>query len=276
MVALPGSFDSHRLPLPLRAYRAAIPDEPPSGVETTWRFLITEPPYNELRPVGRLDDLPRLRVDAARPPRGGVLVATSNDGLNPLGRFRELPWIRSALPWCPLVVAGLGPTTTTLLAMYVNRLARRGALLLPEESVSAEGVARAVKAASEPSLELTQWLGYATPGWPRRARGRAVKEFALGFGSNRRDGTRTPSRQKLWVRVGRATGAARVIQMNPDEPVSRLAHKARYADFRSMDRALLRLFGVYTRQIRSTVGWEWLLWRFLCHRGEGKEWSWDR
>lgn len=277
MVALVGSSEPNRVPLPLRVYRKSVPDEPPAA-ETSWRFLMTEPPYNELRQVGRLDDLARLRMDAARPPRGCILVATSDHGVAPVGHFSELRWIRSALPWCPLVVAGFGPTTTTLLAKYVTRLSRRGAVLLPNpmESLSADRVARAVGVASEASLDLDQWLGLAAPDWPHRARRRAVEEFALGFGSKRLDGQRRPSRQGLWVRVGRAMGAARVIQMNSGEPASKLAHEAGYADFRSMDRALLRLFGVYTRQIRSTVGWEWLLWRFLCLRGDGKELRWDQ
>jgi hypothetical protein len=107
----------------------------------------------------------------------------------------------------------------------------------------------------------TAWLGL----------GRRLRRNTDGL-----EGKLIPSRQPLWVRVGRATAAARVIQTNPGERVSTLGHKAGYADFRSMDRALLWLFGVYTRQIRSTVGWEWLMWRFLCHRGDGKEWRWDR
>jgi hypothetical protein len=275
MVALPGTGDSDQVPFPLRAYRTTIPDEPPPG-ETPWRFLITEPPYKKLRPVGRLGDLPRLRGDAARPPRGRILVATCNDGLSPAGRFGELQWTQAALPWCPLVVAGFGSTTTTLLAMYMTRLARQGAVLLPGGSVSAEGVARAVRATSRPSLDLRQWLGFAAPDWPYRARSQAVEGFTLGFSPHRVRGKGRPSRQCLWSRVGRATRAASVIQMNTGEPVSALAHQAGYADFRSMDRALLRLFGVYTRHIWSTVGWQWLLWRFLCLRGDGKELNWDR
>lgn len=271
----PGFLDPGPVPLPLHTYRTTIPAEPPSGA-TPWRFLTTAPPYTELRPVGALADLARLEVDAADPPRGLILVATSSHGLSLAGQFRELQWTRSALPWCPLVVAGLGPTPTTLLAKCVTRLARRGVVPLMSESASADAVAAAVNGASDVSLDLPQWLASAAPGWPMRFRQRATDEFAIGFRSTPLRGKRMPSRQTLWARVGRAMRAAYLIQMNADQPVSQLAHDAGYSDFRSMDRALLRVFGVYTRQIRPTVGWEWLLWRLLCQRGNGKELRWDQ
>jgi len=43
-----------------------------------------------------------------------------------------------------------------------------------------------------------------------------------------------------------------------------------------MERALSRAFGVTSDAIRGTVGWEWLLWRFLSGLGTGQAVNWDR
>lgn len=76
--------------------------------------------------------------------------------------------------------------------------------------------------------------------------------------------------------AGRALGAARRIQRETEGPLLGIAYQAGYADHRAMSRALVRAFGVGPASIRGTVGWEWLMWRFVTGLGEGRGRAWDQ
>ena len=83
-------------------------------------------------------------------------------------------------------------------------------------------------------------------------------------------------RRRTWALAGRALAAARRIQREPEGPLLGIAYEAGYADHRAMSRALLRAFGVTPGAIRGTVGWEWLMWRFVTGLGEGRGKAWDQ
>jgi AraC-like DNA-binding protein len=73
-----------------------------------------------------------------------------------------------------------------------------------------------------------------------------------------------PSR---WYQAARALHAALRIQAEPNSCLLRLAHSLGYADHSALSQLLHRSFGVRPGVVRGTLGWEWLLERWLrAHR----------
>jgi AraC-like DNA-binding protein len=70
----------------------------------------------------------------------------------------------------------------------------------------------------------------------------------------------SPSR---WYQAARALHAALLIQAEPDTCLLRHAHALGYADHSALSQLVHRSFGVRPVMIRGTLGWEWLLERWL-------------
>jgi hypothetical protein len=200
-------------------------------------------------------------------------VAEPLESLDPSDRFPELGWIRRYVPWCSPVVRGLNSTSGSLLEGLLAKLARRGAVIAPE-AATVDDFTGLIANAFVPAVDVPAWFRDALPGWSGTAQARAVRQFLAGFGAP--ESTDVRSRQPLWTRVGRALRASIVIQLSAVATSGLPARATGYHDFRAMDRSLVRIFGLYSRGLRGTAGWEWLLWRFLCHLGDGREQRWDR
>jgi hypothetical protein len=69
-----------------------------------------------------------------------------------------------------------------------------------------------------------------------------------------------PSR---WFQVARALHAALRIQGEPRTCLMRLAHQLGYADHSALSQLVNRAFGVRPGMIRGTLGWEWLMERWI-------------
>lgn len=73
-------------------------------------------------------------------------------------------------------------------------------------------------------------------------------------------GLPTPGR---WFQAARALHAALRLQAEPEVPTTRLAHDMGFADHSALIHLLRRSFGLGSHEIRDTLGWEWLLHRWL-------------
>jgi AraC-like DNA-binding protein len=69
-----------------------------------------------------------------------------------------------------------------------------------------------------------------------------------------------PSR---WYQAARALHAALRIQGEPQTCLMRLAHTLGYADHSALSQLVYRAFGVRPGVIRGTLGWEWLMERWM-------------
>lgn len=66
-----------------------------------------------------------------------------------------------------------------------------------------------------------------------------------------------------WHQAARALRSALKIQANPETPLLQLALELGYSDHSGFSRQLTRTFGVTPGAIQGTLGWEWLLNRWL-------------
>ena len=66
-----------------------------------------------------------------------------------------------------------------------------------------------------------------------------------------------------WLAAAHAVHAALRLQAEDSTPLLTIAVECGYSDHSSLSRQSLRLFGVRPGVIRRTLGWEWLLDRWL-------------
>lgn len=76
----------------------------------------------------------------------------------------------------------------------------------------------------------------------------------------RKRGLPPPSR---WFHLARAVHAALRLQAQPDASTSVIARQFGFGDHSALAHLLRRTFGVQAREIRGTLGWEWLLDRWF-------------
>jgi AraC-like DNA-binding protein len=67
----------------------------------------------------------------------------------------------------------------------------------------------------------------------------------------------------LWLRAARALQTALRLQRQPEIPLLPLALELGYADHSALSLVLHRAFHIRPGQVRGTLGWEWLLARWL-------------
>jgi AraC-like DNA-binding protein len=94
--------------------------------------------------------------------------------------------------------------------------------------------------------------------------GRAERTIRTWF---RRAGVPGPGK---WLAAAHALRAARRLQSEDHPPLLALAVECGYSDHSSLSRQSLRLFGLRPGAIRRTLGWEWLVDRWLV-RTMGEE-----
>lgn len=76
----------------------------------------------------------------------------------------------------------------------------------------------------------------------------------------RKKGLPAPSR---WLQAARALHAALLIQMEPDKSILSHACNLGYADHSALCHQMKRVFGTTPAAVRETLGWEWLLERWV-------------
>src|SRR6266545_2478302 len=73
-----------------------------------------------------------------------------------------------------------------------------------------------------------------------------------------------------WLAAAHAIHAALRLQAEESSPLLTIAVECGYSDHSSLSRQSLRLFGVRPGVIRRTLGWEWLLDRWLRRAAAGR------
>lgn len=76
----------------------------------------------------------------------------------------------------------------------------------------------------------------------------------------RKKGLPSPSR---WFQTARALHAALILQASPETSTAAIAHRLGFADHSALAHLLRRTFGIRSCAIRDTLGWEWLLERWV-------------
>ena len=266
------------LPLRVRMCRDPEPGPRPTRLDQ-WRFLYTKLPYQALIPIGDLGVLMQETLFDSDLPRGPVLLTESLDA--DLDQdFEIVSWLRASIPWTSLVVMVEDLEEADPFGRRLTELSRAGALVIPRKAAMAGGFRTGLCGAMRPELDLAPWLARALPRWPAPQRANAVEQFLQGFNYNPYAGIpagpigKLPSRTVVWSQIGRATKGALQIQRRQGRAWRTVALDAGYSNLKALDRAVVRAFGLSRNDIVGTVGWEWLLWRFLCGLGKGRTRNW--
>lgn len=248
---------------------------------SAWTFRLCRPPYQALEWGA---DLATLTAHTLRGgvPEAGVVLVGSPLLVDPHRPLVEIDALRGAFPWMSLAVVGPAGAPSAVLAGLLTRVSRRGGVAIPAEQSTPSEIARAVLDAFVPEPDLAGWLRAVGRYLGRRPPAEAVEDFMRGYlydpeaGWERGGFAPLARRMRTWALAGRALAAAQRIQREPTAPLLAVAHRTGYADHRAMSRALLRAFGVTPGAIRGSVGWEWLMWRFVTGLGEGRGRAWDQ
>lgn len=246
---------------------------PCSGLEPRLPLGISTPPYRDVHPVPGAAAPVRL-------PRGAVLVldaARAEDGLAlPAAVVRA----RTRFPAAPVVLRVPEVTADTV------RLAH-GALRLRVRAVV--GAGEPLGAVLRPVLTRADGLGddvvewMALRGGPlspvvgdlvRRIVDEAPRFALLGDLCDALGEPERTARHRLrqaglpapfaWHQAARALHAALRIQAQPEVRLLPLAMERGYSDPSGLTRLFTRAFGVTPAGVRGTLGWEWLLDRWLA------------
>ena len=267
MSASPPSFQS---PAPVRQQPASLHA---ARNESRAAFLV-RPPYNRMEFHCSLDAL----IASHRIP-GAVAGLRVRGGANWEALQPLVVALRAQLPAASVVlVIAEGSSADLLLSTRASRAGVR-AVLLEHEPLS-DGLRRALTCRDNLADDVIDWLAL------RRLRitpviGSLLREIFFHAPTVRDLSTLlsqvgmaessarfrlhkrllpTPSR---WFQAARALHTALRIQAEPRTPLLRIAHELGYADHSALSQLVYRAFRVRPGAIRGTLGWEWLMHRWL-------------
>ena len=234
------------------------------------------PPYDRYEAVGDLSALnPQDLPDAA-------MLAI---GFDPLRHALDeaaalVPQLRTHFPAAPVVLR-VAPGVD---AADLDLARRAGGLhiraVLVEEEPLRDQLRRSFTNATGVPDEIEQWLPIRLPGLApavgqmiglivRLAPGFTEVSALLGTLGHAERTVRTWFRRAgvpgpgKWLAAAHAVHAALRLQAEESTPLLTIAVECGYSDHSSLSRQSLRLFGVRPGVIRRTLGWEWLLDRWL-------------
>jgi AraC-like DNA-binding protein len=192
---------------------------------------------------------------------------------------RLVPRLRARFPAAPVVLrVGRGGDQAADWARRAGGIHVRAVLL--DDEPPFPRLRRVLTDATDLPDQIERWLPVRLPGLPpavahliggivRGAPGCAeVGELLAGLGHAertartwfRRAGVPGPGK---WLAAAHAVRAALRLQAEEGAPLLALAVECGYSDHSSLSRQSLRLFGLRPGAIRGTLGWEWLLDRWL-------------
>jgi AraC-like DNA-binding protein len=255
-----------------------VPHRLPMGPVPAW----SSPPYRELRPLpvpgnSARETLPRAAVlvlDAAPTAEDCAVLENAVRGLR--GRF----------PAAPVVVR------VPELSAAAIRLAQRAAHLGVRAVV---GMDEPLGDALRPILthpddlgdDVVEWLAVrgrtlapVSAALVRQVVGQAHRFAHLGDLLSALGDSERTARHRLrgrglpppsaWYQMARALHGALRIQAQPEAALAPLALELGYADRSGLSWQLTRAFGVTPVAVRGTLGWEWLLDRWLHRPGAAR------
>ena len=247
------------------------------------QVLLAPPAVFQLAPpYERFEAVPDLAALAPRDLRDATILAV---GLTSLpdswaDAAALVPQLRARFPAAPVVLR-VGPGAEADDLEWVRRPGGLGvrAVLLEGEPPRPR-LRRILTDPTDLAEDIEQWLSVRLPGLPPavaqlvggivRCSPRFTEVGALvgemGHPERtvrtwfRRAGVPGPGK---WLAAAHAVRAALRLQAEDGAPLLTLAVECGYSDHSSLSRQSLRLFGVRPGAIRRTLGWEWLLDRWL-------------
>jgi AraC-like DNA-binding protein len=244
-----------------------------AGAPTVFRL---SPPYRAAERNPRLDG-----VTAAHMPVGTILglevtsTAASVDLL-----LEAIGSLRRRFPANPVILwVNPGEGDVAALASAVASLPARAVLIGRE--LKAETLRRSMTRPIEIARDLVEWLPFAgirvTPVVGdlltqifRHARAYSDVSTLLQEVGTAASTARFRCRKKRipapgrWFHAARALHCALRLQAQPLRPLLPIALELGYADHSSLSHQLQRTFSVSPGQVRRTLGWEWLMLRWLA------------
>jgi AraC-like DNA-binding protein len=233
------------------------------------------PPYERFEAVADFHTLPPEDLPRA------ALIAVGVSAPEAWGEVATLvPELRERYPAAPLVLL-VGPRTGAGEFEWVRRAGSlRVRAVLFDGEPPRPTLRRILTDATGLPEDVEQWVTVRVPGLPPavvRLVGEIVRlspRFSeigallesLGHAERtvrtwfRR--ARVPGPGK-WLAASHAVRASLRMQADESAPLLALAVECGYSDHSSLSRQCLRLFGVRPGAIRPTLGWEWLLDRWL-------------
>lgn len=265
-------------PSPPRPFMAgSIEDLPATDHERLpmYPILHLRPPYTP----GATSVMVR-EVDASKIVPGSVLALHLTS--------RNVDWtafsatvrrLRSHMPAVPVVLS-LGPDVSDglYLAGQASRVSVRA--VVAGSAPLGESLRRPLTSTDGLGADVVEWLGlfgvrmtptiahlvaqiftdaprYTEVGSLLRAIGAAESSTRFRF---RKKGLPAPSR---WLQAARALHAALLIQTEPSRSILAHACTLGYADHSALCHQMKRVFGTTPAAVRDTLGWEWLLERWV-------------
>lgn len=242
---------------------------------------VTAPPYADLEPVRDLAGYAAARL---RP--GAVWVVKAATA--PFSIEELIAWIHRLRAEFPAVPVALwlddsSESVSIKLAAAAGALRVR-ALLTPDKSLTDE-LRHQLTTPHDLAADLIEWLHLTTAPLPSRVTTviggliRAVPKHATmaAFLTEHDLPRRTvgswfaacelPSPGR-WFVLARLLPALLRIQREPKTPLLTIALQSGYGDHAALSHQVKRLFGIRPGSVRGTVGWEWLLVRFLGGAGQ--------
>lgn len=248
----------------------------PSSIAVPMTTTLLTPPYRRPTPLPHLDSLAPSGL-----PGGTLLVlgfpsAATASALLP----RLAPPLRTRLPSLPLVVR-VERASTTELVRLVRRSGRLHlrAVLIDGELVR-ETLHRVLTEPEDLPREVVEWLALGGIRLSPSLRHLVTQIFthapehgevgdllrAVGAAETtaryrlRKKGLPPPRR---WLQAARGLRAALRIQAEPGTSLFDLALDLGYGDHSALSQSMMRTFRLRPNAIRGTLGWEWLLHRWL-------------
>jgi AraC-like DNA-binding protein len=238
------------------------------------------PPYLVLK---RLSDA--VWRDPSLLPAGSVIVVQN------LQRSREwpllaqsIPGLRQRFPMAPVVLHLPSESRTDIhhVARCAGRLYVRA--VLSADDPIAETLRRELTRPEDLAGDVAEWLGLVNPSLspillhlvrqiftypPEEAELSAIlkRSFGSEAGARARFRKRRLPSPCQWLHVARAIHAALHIQASPEKRLCKVALDLGYTEQSAFNHLVRRSFGLTPKQIRGTLGWEWMLYRWLSTAG---------
>ncbi len=216
-----------------------------------------------------------------------LLPAGSVIAVQTVHRSREWPllaqWIpglRQRFPMAPVVLHFPSESRTDIhhVARCAGRLYVR-AVLAADDPI-AETLQRVLTRPDDLAGDVAEWLGLVNPCFspillhlvrqiftyaPQEAEMSAIlkRSFGSEAGARARFRKRRLPSPCRWLHAARAIHATLHIQACPDKRLSNVALDLGYTEQSAFNHLIRRSFGLTPKQIRGTLGWEWMLHRWL-------------
>lgn len=243
---------------------------------------LLRPPYD------RFEAVPNPVSLGTTPLHSGTIVAlqVGHDRADLTLLPRWVPLVRLCVPTAPVILRLPGGS-----GQEMPHLARRAgslrvrAVLTPEEPIAGT-LRRILTDPDELPSSVVEWLTLrGIPSSPmlghlihqifsHSGRHAEVADLLRTIGEPetsarfrfRKKGLPSPRR---WLQAARALRIAMRIQAEPQLPLLRIALELGYGDHSALSQAVMRSFRVRPVRLRGTLGWEWLLDRWLSAERSG-------